>query len=83
MFWECARHWKGGAIEFVVRHDFFFPYYGFEWVSLWPENGMYIHFAVIAVLALFVAIGFLYALLSTRISAGSASVRASGTIVLR
>ncbi len=40
----------------VPRH--FFHYYGFEWVRPWAGAGMYVHFAVMGVLALAIAIGF-------------------------
>jgi vitamin K-dependent gamma-carboxylase-like protein len=36
-----------------------FKYVGFEWVQLWPGNGIYIHFIVMAACGLMIAIGFL------------------------
>jgi vitamin K-dependent gamma-carboxylase-like protein len=45
---------------FWLEPRFLFKYYGFSWVQPWPGNGLYIHCAVLAVLAVFIAIGFLY-----------------------
>lgn len=36
---------------------FFFKYPGFEWVTPWSVTGMYVHYAVLAVLALAIAAG--------------------------
>src|SRR5438128_4356137 len=43
-----------------LRPRFLFKYYGFSWVHPWPGNGLYIHGTVLAILAAFVAAGFLY-----------------------
>ena len=63
MFWEVWRFvgsdWIG---EYYVDRPFLFKYYGFSWVKAWPGDGMYIHFAVVGVLALCMAFGFLYRL---------------------
>ena len=45
-----------------VNPPFHFTYHGFSWVQRWPGQGMYVHFAVLAVLAAFVMAGFLYRL---------------------
>src|SRR5690606_24228417 len=37
-------------------------YDGFHWLRPWKGNGMYIHFAVLGVLALWIMVGFLYRL---------------------
>ena len=47
-----------------LRPRFLFKYPGFEWVQLWPGNGIYWHFTVTKIAAFCFAIGFL-----TRISA--------------
>jgi len=61
MLWDTLRYLNNGWItEFYVEPVFLFKYYGFEWVHPWPGDGMYIHFALLAVLALFITIGFLY-----------------------
>lgn len=41
-----------------VEPEHHFKYLGFEWVHPWPSWGMDIHFAVLGILALFIAAGF-------------------------
>ncbi len=60
-----------GTVQFVplfkpIFQDpqFLFKYAGFEWVKLWPGNGIYWHFLVTKIAALMLAIG-----LFTRVSA--------------
>jgi len=61
MLWECWRFWSKGWIErHYIAPEFFFKYYGFEWVHPWPGDGMYWHFAALAVLALLITLGVLY-----------------------
>jgi len=43
-----------------IEPPFHFKYYGFSWVEPWPGNGMYVHWATLGVLGLFIAAGFLY-----------------------
>ena len=43
---------------------FLFKYAGFEWVKLWPGDGIYWHFVITMIAGIFMAVGFL-----TRISA--------------
>src|SRR5262245_42090951 len=45
-----------------INPPFHFSYHGFEWVRPWPGQGMYVHFAALAVLAVFVMAGFCYRL---------------------
>lgn len=56
-----------GAVRFLatgwmraqyVEPVFFFKYPGFAWVQVWPEWGLWLHFSLLAVLALLVAIGW-------------------------
>ncbi|MEQ8277244.1 MAG: HTTM domain-containing protein [Deltaproteobacteria bacterium] len=60
----CAglvRFMASGWIEIVyVEPSFFFKYPGFEWVRVWGPTGLYLHHAVLAVLALCVALGLYY-----------------------
>ena len=59
--WEVCRYFAYGWIErYWITPPFLFKYYGFSWVHPWPGNGMYIHWAVLGVLAVFIATGFLY-----------------------
>ena len=63
MLWECWRFWSKGWIErHYITPQFFFKYYGFEWVEAWPGSGMYWHFAALAVLSLLITVGVLYRL---------------------
>ena len=63
MVWEVGRylshHW---IAKYWIEPRFSFKYYGFSWVHPWPGNGLYIHWAALGVLALFIAVGFLYRL---------------------
>ena len=61
MLVECWRFWSKGWIErYYIEPDFFFKYYGFEWVEPWPGDGMYWHFAALAVLSALIMFGVLY-----------------------
>ena len=51
---------KGWVTEIYLRPRFHFPYEGFEWVRPWPDAWMHIHFVLLAVLALMLAVGFCY-----------------------
>ena len=63
MTWEVSRYFEYHWISrYWIEPEFFFKYYGFSWVQPWPGNGMYIHWAVLGLLAFFVATGFLYRL---------------------
>jgi hypothetical protein len=52
--------WNGWVERCYVRPTFFFKYWGFEWVQVLPEPWMTVLYLAMAVLAAFVAIGFLY-----------------------
>ncbi|MFQ5982355.1 MAG: HTTM domain-containing protein [Woeseiaceae bacterium] len=61
MMWEVYRYFSNGWIEsHYITPEFHFKYYGFEWVQAWPGDGMYLHFALLGLLAFLVCIGFLY-----------------------
>jgi hypothetical protein len=63
MFWEVCRYFIHGWISrYWINSEFQFTYYGFSWIHLWPGNGMYVHWAILGLLALFIAIGFFYRL---------------------
>ncbi len=51
---------KGWVYDMYIRPKFFFPYYGFEWVKPLEGNIMYIIFALLALSALFIALGLFY-----------------------
>ena len=56
---------KGWVAEFYTRPAFHFPYSGFEWVRALPEGCMQGIFALLALAAICVAIGFCYRLCIT------------------
>lgn len=61
MLVECWRFWSKGWIErYYIQPEFFFKYYGFEWVQPWAGEGMYWHFGLLAALSLLVALGAFY-----------------------
>lgn len=61
MAWEVYRYFTYGWIgRYYIQPLMYFPYYGFSFVSPWPGQGMYIHFAVLGLAALCIAAGFLY-----------------------
>lgn len=61
LFAATVRFWASGWIfEHYLRPTFFFKYHGFEWVRPWPGAWMYVHFAVMAVAAAFIAVGLFY-----------------------
>jgi uncharacterized membrane protein YphA (DoxX/SURF4 family) len=61
MIWEAARYFKLYRIErYYIFPEFHFKYYGFEWVQPWPGAWMYLHYAVMALAALAIAVGLFY-----------------------
>ena len=61
MFAGLLRFLATGWIEAMYEAPiWFFKYPGFEWVTPWPGPGMYVHYAVLALLALGIAVGFHY-----------------------
>src|SRR5882724_4374515 len=48
--------------RFWLEPHVLFKYYGFSWIQPWPDNGLYIHCVVVAIAAIFIAVGFLYRL---------------------
>ncbi len=66
MIWEMWRYYDYGWIKrYYIDPEFYFSYLGFEWLHPWPGNGMYIHFGVLALLGLFIVVGFAYRLSTT------------------
>ncbi|MBA3393116.1 MAG: HTTM domain-containing protein [Deltaproteobacteria bacterium] len=58
MFLGILRFLATGWIEKMYGEPhFFFAYPGFDWVRPWPVWGMYLHYSVLAVLALAIALG--------------------------
>lgn len=51
---------NGWVERFFVEPSFFFKYWGFAWVEVWPLWGMYLHFGCLALLGLCIAAGLFY-----------------------
>lgn len=61
MLWEVFRYFDKDWIgRYWIEPNFFFTYNGFHWVQPWGGDGMYYHFAILGLLAIFIAIGFYY-----------------------
>lgn len=68
MLWMVQLVWSHHRIQqWWIKPPFLFKYYGFSWVQPWPGNGLYLHWILLGILALFVATGFLYRLSVTLI----------------
>ena len=61
MLWEVCRFFaKDWILRYYIEPSYHFTYYGFDWVSPWPGDGMYYHFGFMGLLALAIAVGFHY-----------------------
>jgi len=66
MLWEVCRYFYYGWVErYFVQSEFRFTYYGFDWLRLWSGEWMQLHFLALGLLAIFIALGFLYRLSTT------------------
>ncbi|MGD9762836.1 MAG: HTTM domain-containing protein [Candidatus Binatia bacterium] len=54
-----TRFLSEGWVEILyVEPQVFFKYWGFSWVQVWPQWGMYAHYAVLFALALAITLGY-------------------------
>ena len=61
MVWSLTRFAAQGWIERIfVEPNFFFKYPGFEWTHVWAPTGLYIHFFIVGIAALCIALGLFY-----------------------
>ena len=61
MLWMAQLVWSLHRIQqWWIKPPFLFKYAGFSWVHPWSGNGLYIHWILLGLFALFLAIGFLY-----------------------
>lgn len=61
MFWELSRYFTNGWLGAIYAAPTFrFAYFGFGWLPAWSPQGMYLHFIALEVLALLIAVGYLY-----------------------
>jgi vitamin K-dependent gamma-carboxylase len=66
MIWHVWHFFSEHRIaSYWLEPRFLFKYYGFSWIQPWPGNGLYIHCAVLGVLALFITVGLLYRVSAT------------------
>ncbi|WP_419191613.1 HTTM domain-containing protein [Engelhardtia mirabilis] len=73
LFWEVWRFFDNGWIRtYYIAREVHFKYLGFGWVQAWPGDWMYVHFAVVGLLALGVAVGYRYRLCSALLFVGFA-----------
>lgn len=59
-FSMCRFMAKGWVTELYTKPTYFFSYFGLDFIKPWPEWGMYLHFSVLALLGLMVALGLYY-----------------------
>lgn len=60
-----VRFWYLGWIErSFTLPQFLFKYPGFEWITLWPGDGIYVHFAVSIAVSLCLSLGLMTRLMS-------------------
>ena len=65
LFWEVWRFFSNDWVrKFYIDRTYYFKYFGFDWVQPWPDQWMYVHFAVAGILALCFMVGFLYRITS-------------------
>lgn len=55
---------KGWIEKLYVEPNFFFKFYGFEWVKVLDQTGMYLLYSVIALSAAFIMLGLCYRIAS-------------------
>ncbi len=61
MFLSILRFSLNGWIEeFYVKPNFFFTYYGFDWIQPLGETGMYLVFATLALSSILIMLGYFY-----------------------
>jgi vitamin K-dependent gamma-carboxylase len=61
MLWEVYRYFDNGWIRpFYINKKVFFTYYGFDWVTPLPGDGMYMLFYFMGMLAVCIAVGLAY-----------------------
>jgi hypothetical protein len=66
MAWEVTRYFRYDWIaRYWIDPPFNFSYPLFGWLQPWPGDGMYWHFYLLGVLALFIALGLFYRLSMT------------------
>jgi len=72
MLWTLWDDFFAGnrIAELYIEPAFRFSYHGFSWVQPWPGDGMYWHFAGLAICSAFVLVGFLFRISATLLAFG-------------
>lgn len=66
MLWEVVRYFDRDWIrKYWIDPEFHFRYFGFDWVTPWPGDGMYWHFLALGCLALCITLGLFYRVAAT------------------
>lgn len=61
MVWEVSRYFEHDWIKrYFIDPNFFFTFYGFDWVRPLPGDAMYTYFHIVGVLAFCILIGVAY-----------------------
>lgn len=61
MLWMVVRYFgKGWVGKYWIEPGFHFRYFGFDWVTPWPGDGMYWHFLALGILAVLITFGLFY-----------------------
>ena len=58
----CRFAAKGWISELYIEPAYHFTYSGFWWVQPWPSWGMYLHFGLLCLASLGIALGYRYRL---------------------
>lgn len=68
---DMAGHFAFGFIrEHFIAPTHHFTYYGFGWVQPWPAPLMYVHFGVVGIAGVMMALGWHYRVASVLLAAG-------------
>ena len=61
MFFSTLRFInKGWVKDLYITPKYFFTYYGFDWITPFNENGMYLLFFILLVSSILITIGLFY-----------------------
>ncbi len=61
MLWEVQRYFSYRWIEgYFIDPGFNFTYECFHWVKPWPDDGMFVHFYLLGILSILIALGLFY-----------------------
>ena len=61
MLWMVVRYFRKGWIaQYWIEPQFNFHYFGFDWVTPLPGDGMYWHFLALGILAVLIIFGLFY-----------------------